>query len=300
MSPVFGHGRLRLYLLKLVAEQPRHGYEIIRLLEDHFGGMYAPSAGTIYPRLARLEAEEMVTHARERGRKVYRITEAGRAELARRQDELAAIEDELDDSAASLTDIAHEIQQNVRDTVQGLKFDLRLAKADLKRDLEHGIRQDLTQAALDIAAHRFGVARSRRRSRGGDRPHPGPEHAGHVRPGTEHPDEPWEGMDDDGEREADGWPGAARSRAGAPGGASPPGADAGQEAGRGPRGFDDDAHGGLRDERFERLLAEFRKQARRVAGSRGRPPTEAQLGECVAILDEALDRLSAAFDREAP
>jgi DNA-binding PadR family transcriptional regulator len=290
MSPVFGHGRLRLYLLKLVAEQPRHGYEIIRLLEDHFGGMYAPSAGTIYPRLARLEAEQMVTHARERGRKVYRITDAGRAELARRQDELAAIEDELDDSAASLADIAHEIQQNVRDTVQGLKFDLKLAKADLKRDLEHGIRQDLTQAALDIAAQQFGVARSRRRSRGGEGPHPGGEHAGHVRPGQEHPDEPWEAMDDAGERDASGWHA----------GASPPGVDAGQEAGRGPRDFDDDARGGLRDERFERLLAEFRKQARRIAGSHGRRPTEAQLGECVAILDEALDRLSAAFDREAP
>src|SRR5262245_34812720 len=104
MSPVFGHGRLRLYLLKLLAEQPRHGYEMIRMLEDHFEGMYTPSAGTIYPRLARLESEGLVTHSRERGRKVYRITDAGLAELRRRQDELEVLEDELDDSVAGLAD----------------------------------------------------------------------------------------------------------------------------------------------------------------------------------------------------
>ena len=53
MSPVFRHGRLRLYLLKLLDEAPRHGYEVIRLLQDRFLGVYAPSPGTIYPRLAR-------------------------------------------------------------------------------------------------------------------------------------------------------------------------------------------------------------------------------------------------------
>ena len=49
MSPVFRHGRLRLYLLKLLDESPRHGYEVIRLLQDRFMGVYSPSPGTIYP-----------------------------------------------------------------------------------------------------------------------------------------------------------------------------------------------------------------------------------------------------------
>src|SRR5438445_501198 len=62
MSAVFSHGRLRLYLLKLLAEGPKHGYELIRLLENRFLGLYAPSAGTIYPRLQRMEAEALVTH----------------------------------------------------------------------------------------------------------------------------------------------------------------------------------------------------------------------------------------------
>ena len=81
MSPVFSHGRLRLYLLKLLEESPRHGYDVIRLLEDRFMGLYAPSPGTIYPRLQRLEAEGLVTQSQEGGRKVYRITDAGREEL---------------------------------------------------------------------------------------------------------------------------------------------------------------------------------------------------------------------------
>src|ERR1700742_2394542 len=87
MTPVFRHGRLRLYLLRLLDEEPRHGYEVIRLLRDRFMGVYAPSPGTIYPRLARLEEEGLVTHDEENGRKVYRITEAGREELRSRGDE---------------------------------------------------------------------------------------------------------------------------------------------------------------------------------------------------------------------
>ena len=53
MTPVFGHGHLRLYLLSLLDESPMHGYELIQALGDRFGGTYIPSAGTIYPRLAK-------------------------------------------------------------------------------------------------------------------------------------------------------------------------------------------------------------------------------------------------------
>ena len=89
MSPVFRHGSLRLYLLKLLDEAPRHGYEVIRLLQDRFLGVYAPSPGTIYPRLARLEEEGLVTHDEIDGKKVYRITDKGREELHARLDDLA-------------------------------------------------------------------------------------------------------------------------------------------------------------------------------------------------------------------
>ena len=127
MSPVFRHGRLRLYLLKLHDEAPRHGYEIIRLLQDRFMGVYAPSPGTIYPRLARLEEEGLVTHDEADGRKVYRITDKGREELRSRLDDLAELEDSI---TASVRDIAREVSEDVRETVRSLREELASAVRD--------------------------------------------------------------------------------------------------------------------------------------------------------------------------
>lgn len=124
MPPVFAHGRLRLYLLKLLDEAPRHGYEVIRLLEERFQGLYAPSAGTVYPRLAKLETEGLVTHATEGGRKVYSITDAGRAELADRGGELADLELEIRDSVSEL---AAEIRADVSGAAGDLRRELRAA-----------------------------------------------------------------------------------------------------------------------------------------------------------------------------
>jgi DNA-binding PadR family transcriptional regulator len=124
MSPVFRHGRLRLYLLKLLDEAPRHGYEVIRLLQDRFMGIYAPSPGTIYPRLARLEEEGLVTHHEADGKKVYRITDKGRQELHTRLDDLTELEEEI---TASVRDIAREVTEDVRDTVRTLREELSWA-----------------------------------------------------------------------------------------------------------------------------------------------------------------------------
>ncbi|MEU0950741.1 helix-turn-helix transcriptional regulator [Streptomyces niveus] len=126
MPPVFAHGRLRLYLLKLLDEAPRHGYEVIRLLEERFQGLYAPSAGTVYPRLSKLEAEGLVTHATEGGRKVYSITEAGREELAGRSGELADLELEIRESVSEL---AAEIRDDVRGAAGQLRNEMRAAAA---------------------------------------------------------------------------------------------------------------------------------------------------------------------------
>ncbi|MEV2215850.1 helix-turn-helix transcriptional regulator [Streptomyces sp. NPDC050997] len=130
MPPVFAHGRLRLYLLKLLDEAPRHGYEVIRLLEERFQGLYAPSAGTVYPRLAKLEAEGLVTHTTEGGRKVYAITDAGRAELADRSGELADLELEIRDSVAEL---AAEIRADVRGAAGDLRREMRAAASEARR-----------------------------------------------------------------------------------------------------------------------------------------------------------------------
>jgi DNA-binding PadR family transcriptional regulator len=134
MSPVFSHGMLRLYLLKLLDESPRHGYDVIRLLEDRFMGLYAPSPGTIYPRLQRLEAEGLVTQSQEGGRKVYRITEAGREELRRRQDELDHLETEI---RTSVHHLAGEIREEVRGSVRDLKQELKQAAREIRRQQRH-------------------------------------------------------------------------------------------------------------------------------------------------------------------
>ncbi|MGW1588267.1 helix-turn-helix transcriptional regulator [Streptomyces sp. NPDC002386] len=130
MPPVFAHGRLRLYLLKLLDEAPRHGYEVIRLLGERFQGLYAPSAGTVYPRLAKLEAEGLVTHTTEGGRKVYAITDAGRAELADRGGELADLELEIRESVAEL---AAEMKADVRGAAGDLRREMRAAASEARR-----------------------------------------------------------------------------------------------------------------------------------------------------------------------
>ncbi|MDQ0583406.1 PadR family transcriptional regulator [Streptomyces rishiriensis] len=130
MPPVFAHGRLRLYLLKLLDEAPRHGYEVIRLLEERFQGLYAPSAGTVYPRLTKLEAEGLVTHTSEGGRKVYAITDAGRAELADRSGELADLELEIRESVAEL---AAEIRADVRGAAGDLRREMRAAATEARQ-----------------------------------------------------------------------------------------------------------------------------------------------------------------------
>ena len=122
--PVFAHGHLRLYLLGLLAESPRHGYELIQSLSDRFGGTYTPSAGTVYPRLAKLEDEGLVTKQSDGRKTTYAITDAGRAELAARQDELDSIELDVTDSVRRLAD---EVRSSVSVAMRSLRADLASA-----------------------------------------------------------------------------------------------------------------------------------------------------------------------------
>lgn len=76
------HGDLRLLVLHLIGEAPRHGYELIKAVEDLTGGAYAPSPGVIYPTLTMLEELGQAAAATEGTKKLYSITDAGRAALA--------------------------------------------------------------------------------------------------------------------------------------------------------------------------------------------------------------------------
>ncbi len=78
---LFDHGELRLVVLALVAERPRHGYEIIKEIEDRAAGTYSPSPGVIYPTLTMLEEIGHATVTESGGRKLYAITPDGIASL---------------------------------------------------------------------------------------------------------------------------------------------------------------------------------------------------------------------------
>jgi DNA-binding PadR family transcriptional regulator len=131
--PVFAHGHLRLYLLSLLAASTggMHGYELIQALGERFGGTYVPSAGTIYPRLAKLEEEGLVTKTADGRKTVYAITDAGRAELAARESELDDIENDVTDSVRRLAD---EVRSSVNDAMRTLRADLASAAREARAE----------------------------------------------------------------------------------------------------------------------------------------------------------------------
>jgi DNA-binding PadR family transcriptional regulator len=77
-------GDIRLAILLLLAEEPRNGYTIMREIEERSGGVWRPSPGSVYPALSQLEDEELIRSSEQDGRRVFDLTEAGRAQLAER------------------------------------------------------------------------------------------------------------------------------------------------------------------------------------------------------------------------
>jgi len=89
---MFEQGDLRYVILRLLEEKPRHGYEIIKALEERFGGSYAPSPGVVYPTLQLLEDQGFARVLPEAGgKKVYEITDEGRAYLTENRDAVDTI-----------------------------------------------------------------------------------------------------------------------------------------------------------------------------------------------------------------
>jgi DNA-binding PadR family transcriptional regulator len=76
-------GDIRVVLLASLIDEPAHGYEIIRRLEERSGGVWRPSAGSVYPTLQLLEEEGMLTSTDEAGKRVYHLTDTGRQEAGR-------------------------------------------------------------------------------------------------------------------------------------------------------------------------------------------------------------------------
>src|SRR6266849_2220989 len=115
----FGRGDLKYVILDLLKDQPRHGYDIIRALEENMRGRYRPSPGSVYPTLQMLEDLGYVTSSQQEGKKVYSITDEGRQYLVEQQSTIDDIRSRISagwDAASrpEVADLMHELQMLAR------------------------------------------------------------------------------------------------------------------------------------------------------------------------------------------
>jgi DNA-binding PadR family transcriptional regulator len=146
----FGQGDLRWVILKLIAEKPSHGYEIIKAIEDRLGGAYAPSPGTVYPTLTLLEELGYIAIAETDGpRKLYTVTEAGLAALEEEKATVDAIFARM--AQINLRRSGNRAPQLVRawENVK-MAMNLRVARGPLSPEQIAKIAQVLDDAAKEI------------------------------------------------------------------------------------------------------------------------------------------------------
>lgn len=147
---MFGHGDLKLLLLALIEQQPRHGYELIRMIEEMFHGQYTPSPGAIYPTLSMLEDMGYVRVESEAGnRKLYAITDEGRAYLDENRAAVDAATARTEHSAKLAAKMAAPMR--VRKAMHALKHALLMRMSWDKTEAER-VAAILERAASEIAA----------------------------------------------------------------------------------------------------------------------------------------------------
>ncbi len=147
---MFDGGELRLVLLKLIADEPRHGYDLIRQIEELTGGAYAPSPGVIYPTLTLLDDMGQIAAQQSEGaKKLFAITDAGRTELDANADVVAA-------AIARLTAVGEETQRTDSTSVRRAMGNLRQVLMDRlsDRDLDKAALHDIV-ALIDEAAQKI-------------------------------------------------------------------------------------------------------------------------------------------------
>lgn len=150
MGRLFAHGDLHLVLLSLIAERPRHGYELIKSITVMANGVYSPSPGTIYPALTLLEEQGSIREEESEGsRKRYAITEEGRAYLA---ENAAPLEELRQRIALAGSAPEHMPPAPVIRAMENLKLALhmRLSREPLTDESVHAIAAALDRAASDV------------------------------------------------------------------------------------------------------------------------------------------------------
>jgi DNA-binding PadR family transcriptional regulator len=148
---IFGPGDLRLMLLSLIAEKPRHGYELIKEIEQKFAGAYSPSPGSIYPTLTLLEELEQVrASASDGARKLFEITDQGRAYLKENRAILDGVIARMGLAARHMSGRAWP--ESVHQAMHTLKHALLLRPGEWTESEATRVRKIIEQAVEAISA----------------------------------------------------------------------------------------------------------------------------------------------------
>jgi DNA-binding PadR family transcriptional regulator len=146
---MFEGGELRLVLLKLIADEPRHGYDLIRAIEELTGGEYAPSPGVVYPTLTLLQDMGLIEEAEGEGpRKPFQATDEGRAHLQERSEEVDGLFERLAELKPHRSDAGPAIGRAVKNLMTAMSH--RIGREGLDDDLLHEIAAILDEAAQKI------------------------------------------------------------------------------------------------------------------------------------------------------
>src|SRR5262245_48825927 len=152
---MLAQGDVRLIALALIAEQPRHGYEIIKVLEDKTEGWYSPSPGMVYPTLTYLEEAGYVTAQTEGAKKLYTITDEGRAYLDQNRDFVDAVLDRLGRVGEKIARMRRRFGTDERESERdGLPQLVRAALENLREVAAKRLEQDAEEEAkvVDVLA----------------------------------------------------------------------------------------------------------------------------------------------------
>ncbi|MDC7811234.1 PadR family transcriptional regulator [Sphingomonas koreensis] len=147
---MFQGDELRLVLLKLIEEAPRHGYELIREIEERTGGAYAPSPGVVYPTLTMLADMELIAEqASDDAKKIFAITTAGQAHLTEREEEVEALMERLA-QIGTMRSRSHgspvrRAMGNLRQVLQH-----RLGDGEVSQETLHAVADLIDEAARKI------------------------------------------------------------------------------------------------------------------------------------------------------
>ena len=147
---VFHKGDFKYLILDLLKDKPRHGYEIIRDLEDRFQGFYSPSPGAVYPTLQWLEEVGYVTSEEREGKKVYTITDKGRAFLEEKSKEAQEVRDQMKGWwgcwSSEMKDEMHDVMHTLGELGKTISHEARRVGAEKMPQ----VREILKNAAKEI------------------------------------------------------------------------------------------------------------------------------------------------------